>query len=153
MSHNPYAAPEATLADATKGSVAMYSPTQAALGALLGGPVGLIYFLHRNFVALGNQPAAKKCLMYGALLIVVLLIALPLLPANFPNAPLNIVYILAGRSIAQKYQLTKQAIAESTEYTFKSNWNVFGMGLLCFLGSVIVVIGPLLGLEALGLIK
>jgi len=150
MSQNPYAAPEAPLVQIASANIAVYSPNQASFGALLGGPVGLIYFLRENFLILGNKAAARNCLILGALLILALIIVLPRLPAKFPTTPISILYIVVARSIAEKFQITKQAIVESTQYTFKSNWNVFGMGLLCFLGSVIAVIGPILALYALG---
>jgi hypothetical protein len=151
MSHNPYAAPAATLDQTASTTAVLYSPNQAAFGAFLGGPLGLIYFLRQNFVALGNKSAARTCLIFGALLIAILLIVLPLLPDKFPSTPITVVYIVIARSVAEKYQVSKQAIAESSQYSFKSNWNVFGMGLLCLLGSAIVIIGPLLALRALGI--
>lgn len=33
----------------------IYSPTQVLCGTIIGGPVGLIYFLHSNFLTLGND--------------------------------------------------------------------------------------------------
>jgi hypothetical protein len=151
MSHNPYAAPAATLDHTASTTVALYSPAQAATGAFLGGPVGLIYFLRQNFLTLGNKSAARTCLILGALLIAIILIVLPFLPAKFPSSPITLVYIVIARYVAEKYQATKQAITESPEYTFQSNWTVFGMGLLCLLASVMVIIGPYLALHALGL--
>ena len=150
MSHNPYAAPAATLDKTAPTAIALYSPMQAAFGAFLGGPVGLIYFLRQNFMALGNRSAARTCLILGVLLIVVLLIVLPLLPAKFPSAPITIVYVVIARYVAEKYQATKQVIADTPQYTFTSNWKVFGMALLCFLGSVVVILGPYLALHAFG---
>jgi hypothetical protein len=151
MSHNPYAAPAATLSQTASTTVALYSPTQAASGALLGGPVGLIYFLRQNFVMLGNKSAARMCWILGALLIATILVVLPFLPAKFPSSLITIVYIVIARYVAEKHQATKQVITESAEYTFQSNWNVFGMGLLCFLASLTVLIGPYLALYALRL--
>ncbi|MFK2892874.1 hypothetical protein [Dyella flagellata] len=141
MSHNPYAAPAATLERSESASIALYSPMQAAMGAFLGGPVGLIYFLRHNFTALGNKFAARMCLIAGALLIVALVIVLPLLPGKFPSTPLTVAYVVIARYIATNYQASKQTIAESTRYIFKSNWNVLGAGLLCLLVSVIVLVG------------
>jgi hypothetical protein len=150
MSNNPYAAPEAVLEGVASRSIALYSPNQAAMGAFLGGPVGLIYFLYRNFQTLEKPSAARNCLIIGVAVIVALAIILPLLPAKFPGTPLTIAYVVIARSIAEKYQMSKQAIIDTEQYTFKSNWNVFGMGLLCFLGSVIFVIGPYVALRAFG---
>jgi hypothetical protein len=151
MIENPYAAPTAALSSlAGSHPIKVYSPTQVACGTI-GGPVGLIYFLWRNFIALGNEAAARKTLWYGVIGIVVLLALLFALPAKFPSSPFTIAYILIARGVANKYQLTKDAIAASPNYEFHSNWRVFGLGLLCLLGSVIVLIGPVMVLSAMGL--
>jgi hypothetical protein len=115
---------------------------QAAIGSLLGGPVGLIYFLRQNFMALGNTAAARKTLIFGVVLIIALIVVLPLLPENFPSTPFNLMYIFVARGVADKYQLSKQGIIDSADYRFQSSWKVFGMGLLCLLGSAVAIIGP-----------
>jgi hypothetical protein len=43
----------------------MYSPGQIAGGAFLGGPVGALYFLRANFIAMGNARLAATTLLYG----------------------------------------------------------------------------------------
>jgi hypothetical protein len=150
--NNRYTASTATPALAMI-PAAVYSPNQAASGALLGGPVGLVYFLYRNFVAMGNTVGARNCLIFGALLIPSLLIILSIVPENFPSSPFTLFYVIVARFVAGKYQLTKEAIATSPEYAFQSNWNVIGAGLLCLVGSVIVIIGPIFALLSLGLIS
>jgi uncharacterized membrane protein len=151
MTENPYAPPAAAVVNRSANAVKLYSPAQAACGALVGGPVGLIYFLWANFTALGNRPAAKKTIAYGALLILGLLIVLPFLPERFPSSPFTVAYIIMARQIAQQYQKTKQEIADSPEYDFHSNWRVFGLGLLCLVGSVLVIVVPLALLVAFGI--
>ncbi len=152
MTENPYASPTANVVDRpTAGEpVRLYSPTQVACGTI-GGPVGLIYFLWANFSSLGNSSGARKTLAYGALLILAIPAILPFLPDNLPNSPVTLAYILVARGVATRYQMTKQAIADSLRYDFHSNWRVFGIGMLCLVGSVVVIMGPLLLLAALGI--
>lgn len=151
--HSHYPTPTTPLASDRTAPLAVYSPTQAAMGALVGGPVGLIYFLYRNFSTLGNVTAARKCLIFGALLVPALLALLLSLPSNISSIPFTIFYVVVARFVAEKYQLSKQDIAGSSGYTFKSNWNVLGVGLLCFLGSIVVIVGPTLVLVSLGLVR
>ena len=151
MTDNPYAAPLAAVQlTGTAHSARLYSPTQVACGTI-GGPVGLIYFLKANFAALGNDRLESKTLLYGGLLILALLVILPFLPEKVPSSPFTIAYILTARHVASKYQMTKQAIAESPVYDFHSNWRVLGLGLLCLIASAIVIMGPLMLLAYLGI--
>jgi hypothetical protein len=152
MSHYPYTAPTAPIVQPSAEPIAVYSPMQAAMGALIGGPVGLVHFLRRNFLALGNDAAARRTLVLGAALVVALVIVLPLLPDRFPSSPLTILYVIVARVVAEKHQLTKAAIAASPEYAFRSNWNVVSMGLLCLAGSVIAIGGAVFALVMLGLV-
>ena len=130
--------------------VKIYSPTQVACGTL-GGPVGLIYFLYSNFSALGNDRFKKNTIIYGCLFIFVLIILLPFLPDEIPSTPFTILYIVIARLIAEKYQMTKSAIIESENFQFHSNWRVLTFGLLCLLGSMLVLAGPFLILVMLGI--
>ncbi|HEY5804068.1 MAG TPA: hypothetical protein VIT90_10290 [Lysobacter sp.] len=152
MSENPYAAPGAVLSDApVTGSRRLYSPAQVAAGAFVGGPVGVIYFLWTNFRALANHRAAQRTLMIGALLLIALSLVLPLLPEKFPSLPFTIAYVLVARHIAEKQQMTKQAILESGDYTLYSNWRVFGLALVCVVFSFVLMLAPLVVLATLGI--
>lgn len=154
MSENPYAAPRslplANSNHSASGRALIYSPAQAACGTI-GGPVGLIYFLRANFLALGNRKLAKQTLIFGALLIMALLIITPFLPEKFPSTPITLMYIFITRYVAEKHQMTKQEIIDSVDYDFHSNWRVFGIGLLCLLASIIVLIGPHMLLAIFGI--
>jgi len=135
-----------------KNKANIYSPTQVACGTI-GGPVGLIYFLHSNFSTLGNDKLKKNTLIYGSFFLLALLIALPFLPDEIPNTPFTVLYIVTARLIAEKYQMTKSAIIDSDDFEFHSNWRVLLFGLLCLIGSVLVVVGPLLILSILGVLE
>ncbi|MCI4569501.1 hypothetical protein [Lysobacter sp. CFH 32150] len=130
-------------------STRLYSPTQIACGTI-GGPVGLIYFLWANFVALDNSRLAKRTLIIGSVAILAIIAIAPFLPEKGTAFLFAIIYIAIGRHIAEKYQMTKQAIADSPSFTFQSNWRVFLLGLLCLAASAVAVIGSLFLLIVLG---
>ncbi|MHA6204698.1 hypothetical protein ACXU4B_09765 [Dyella soli] len=153
MSDQTYIASPAGLKEAASPTIALYSPTQASAGAFLGGPVGLIYFLYRNFAALGKKSEARMTLILGAVLVVALWVVLPILPQKMSGVPFTVAYMVIARQVAEKYQLTKQVIASSSQYTFQSSWNVVGMGVLCVLGSVVLILGPFVVLYATGVLK
>jgi len=152
MIDNPYAAPGAAVRDVpAAGPYRLYSPGQVAGGAFLGGPIGAIYFLWANFRALGNHHAAQRTLIFGAFFIAIMVVVLPLLPESFPSLPITIAYVLFARHVAEKHQMTKQAIADSDVHYFHSNWRVGSLGLICLVASVIAMLGPMLLLAATGI--
>ena len=153
LTDNPYAAPSAAVVDAADATeaVRLYSPVQVACGTI-GGPVGLIYFLRANFVALGNYRLARITLISGLVLIPALLISLILLPESFPNYPFTIAYILSALYVSAKYQMTKQAIIDSAAHEFHSNWRVLWLGLLCLVVSIVVLVIPAAALAFFGIL-
>lgn len=152
--HNPYATPAAPLApESSAMTVRLYSPAQAAWGAFLGGPVGVVYFLQANFAALGDLVRQRQTVVWGAVAVVALTALILVLPDNVPNAPFTIAYVLVAKQVAETRQMTKQAILDSPRHDFHSNWRVFGMGLLSMLGTAVVMIVPALVLAQLGLVE
>ncbi|WP_198300892.1 hypothetical protein [Cellvibrio sp. PSBB006] len=152
MTNSPYLPPQATLTTPTNSNAVptlLYSPTQAACGTI-GGPVGLVYFLWKNFRSLNNESAAKKTVLYGGFFIIALTALIPFLPENIPNTIFTIAYIITARHVAEKHQMSKQAIKDSPLHDFQSNWRVLGVGLLCLIASAIIIIGPLLLLAMIG---
>ncbi|TKR30122.1 hypothetical protein FCE95_08225 [Luteimonas gilva] len=156
MSENPYAAPKAAVVGAQLAhgeTIELYSPTQVAAGAFLGGPVGLVYFLWANFRALGQAERERITLYCGAVFLLAAAIGIPLLPEKFPSAPINLLYIVVARLVADRFQMSKQAIRDSDRYGFHSNWRVVGLGLLCILASFLLVVGSALGIAYFGLLS
>lgn len=146
---DPYAPPGATIGGDHVRSP-LYSPLQVAAGAFVGGPVGLAYFLWSNFRALGKHDAARWTAIAGALLMVLLCLLLPVLPERMPSWPVTLLYMVTGRYVAERFQLTKDAIAVSADHDFQSSWKVFGIGVLCLIASLVLLIGPLVALAMLG---
>jgi hypothetical protein len=146
-----YAAPKSNLDESrSQLPIRIYSPTQVACGTI-GGPVGLVYFLMANFEALGQQNRKKRTLIFGIIFIIALIVILPFLPDSVPSAPFTIAYIIIAKQVAEKYQMKKQDIINSDVYEFHSNWRVLGLGLLCLVGSLIAVVGPLIILMVAGI--
>jgi len=151
MENNVYEAPESDVSvDESVAVIQIYSPTQVACGAFVGGPVGLIYFLMSNFDSLGKYTAKNKVFYAGIALLIILTAVFIVLPENFPSFPFTVGYIVAARYIADNHQLKKNEIDESDKYDFQSGWKVFGISLLCALGSILLIGGPLVALAMLG---
>jgi len=131
----------------------LYSPTQVALSAFCGGPFAAVFVLKKNFDVLGGGSNSKKTIIWGAIFIVVLLLMLPFLPEGTPNVALPVAYAFAARSIAEKYQMSKKAILDSQQFSFQSNWNVFGISVGFAILFMLIFIGWIFTLQALGLVK
>lgn len=131
----------------------VYSPTQAALGSFLGGPLASVVFLRWNFQALGNKDAENKTIIFGSIFILALIGILPFLPDKFPNMVIPLATVLGTRMIVEKNQFTKQTISESDSLEFTSNWRVLWVSLLCLFSFFVVAMAVILGLSYLGIVK
>lgn len=131
----------------------LYSPIQVLSGSFFGGPGAVVYVLWKNFRVLGNSSAATQTLVWGGLFIIAIFLVMPFLPERFPNYALPIAYAALAQFIAQKYQMTKQAIAESEQYEFQSNWNVFAVSVGFLVAFVAIGIIWMLALDHFGVIK
>jgi hypothetical protein len=146
MTENPYKPPAAVVSDGppvAADAIKLYSPNQVFGGTLLGGPVALIYFLWKNFSALGDDSGAAKTMAWGAALIVAFIVVLPLLPESFPGAPITFAVAFGAKALCEKLQKKKQEIADSPQYDFQATGSVWGYGLLCAIGTIIAIGGPL----------
>lgn len=129
------------------------SPAQIAGGSFLGGPIAAVYYLRKNYLAIGKEDLAQKVLIYGVLFVIFLLGLLPFLPEKFPNMVLPLAYCLAARQIAETTQLKKAQIEGSEEYTFESNWRILGVGILTLLMFLVVGVAVIFALEAAGIVS
>ena len=153
---NPYAPPSSVVADSEPKAVIspggrLYTPGQIRAGSFLGGPIVAAYFLRENFRILGRSSEARTTVMWGAALVVGLMALVPFLPTRFPNYLVPILYATAAGSVADKWQLKKQAIIDSGTYQVQSNWRVFGMSILLMLAFLVIMVLEIFGLAALGL--
>jgi hypothetical protein len=145
MSHNPYAAPRARSLDET---ARLYSPTQVALGTFLGGIGGLVYFLRANFLALDQPVAARNTVLGGA----AALLAIVLISMHLPGGGgigFSIAAVLLARWIAERHQMSKEAIEASSDHDFHSSWRVFLIALACFVVTLVLVLALFMALAPL----
>lgn len=152
MENNVYKSPQSNVGEKEKfeGMVKVYTPTQVACGALVGGPIGLVYFLWANFKSLMQESKAKNTLLIGIVAVVFFVFTLPFIPDGIPSSVSTVVYILIGKFVAERMQMTKDDIFASENHDFFSNWRVFGLGLVCLAGSTIVILVPIFTLVYVG---
>jgi len=131
----------------------IYSPNQILLGSFWGGPIAVVYFLYRNYILLNNHKYAKKTILLGSILILVLLGLLPFLPDKFPHMAIPLFYSLLGKQLASQTQLSKKDIKKNKNYFFESNWKVFGIGTLTLLIFLAIEIAIMFGLDYMGFIN
>ena len=122
-------------------SVPLYSPAQAAWGTMWGGPAVVVYFLYRNYIALGDVAGARKTLVYGGLVTLAYFGFLAMLPVHaLPAAPVLAVSWFVTRGLVESLQLSKAAIIASPGYTFQPGWRVLGMSTVCALVTAVGLI-------------
>jgi predicted MFS family arabinose efflux permease len=130
----------------------LYSPLQVAMSAFVGGPFAGVYVLKKNFDALSDRTGSQQAMIWGSVLIVVMAVTIPFLPKKTPHYIIPLAYSVGARMIAEKYQMSKQAIHDSGQYGFRSNWNVLGISVASLVGSFALFALWMFGLDALGII-
>ena len=154
---NPYAAPTARAVDVHSASLAkkrkLFSPQQGAIGAFFLGPITGLYIIYANFSAMDDHPRRMNTIAYGLAIVIGITLLLPFLPEKTPSIVFSLMYMLPTSFIIDKYQLKKQQILDSDQYTFQSGWMVLGIGLLCAMLFLALMIAVFFVYSALGWIE
>jgi hypothetical protein len=116
----------------------IYSPNQVLAASLLGGPMAMVYVLWKNFQVLENPHGMRQILIWGSIFIIALMLFSPLLPNSWLDYVIPLAYPLAAWSLAESFQMSKQAIADSQTYEFQSVWNVITVSIV-FMAAMFVV--------------
>lgn len=99
-----------------------YSKYQVLLGALLGGPFGTIFFLHRNFLAMSADDKARKTKIIGLILTAIMIAAMPVIP-EVSYERLYLYFMVPGSILSFIICAREQgALNGSARYSY---WNVF----------------------------
>jgi hypothetical protein len=116
------------------------SPRQVAVGTFVGGPVAMIYYLRKNYLAIGDLNSSKKILWIGSLFLLAwnALITLDVLLPKPTSIVLDLILkvtpfilVIVARQIAQaQFDLLPR------QYDFYSNWSVVGSAILCLVASI-----------------
>jgi hypothetical protein len=130
----------------------IYSPNQVLAASLLGGPMAMVYALWKNFQTLENPHGMQQILIWGSIFIIALMLFSPLLPNNWLEYVIPFAYPLAAWSLAESFQMSKQAIADSQTYEFQSVWNVIAVSIVFMAAMFVVAFAWFMALVAVGLI-
>jgi hypothetical protein len=129
----------------------IFSPNQVLAAAFLGGPIAMVYVLWKNFQALENPHGMHQILFWGSIFIIALMLFSPLTPNNWLGFVIPFAYPLAAWSLAESFQMTKQAIADSQAYEFQSAWNVIAVSMVFLVAMIVVAFTWFFVLVAAGL--
>lgn len=124
-----------------------YTGNQILIGTFVGGPLAAIYYLKKNFDAMGRVDYARKTIQYGALIIVIMLALVPFLPTFIPGVAYAIAYAAAAKAIYEQHH--KIALKDGPRY---SHWNVAGVAILSIIAFVIILIPVVFIFDALGVL-
>jgi hypothetical protein len=133
--------------------IKLYSPVQVGIAAFCGGPLATVYTIWQNFRAMGNDISARRTLIWGTVIVIALLLVLPFLPDKFPNLAIPLANLAIAQAFVQKFQMTKQAILESEQYGFQSNWNVFGVIVAAIVAFLAILVALIFAFIAAGYIE
>jgi hypothetical protein len=120
--------------------------------SFLGGPLAMVYVLWKNFQTLGNPHGMRQILVWGAIFIIGLMLFSPLLPNSWLDFVIPFAYPLAAWSLAENFQMSKQAIADSQAYEFQTIGNVIAVSIIFLIAMLVVSFAWFFILVAIGLI-
>jgi hypothetical protein len=130
----------------------IYSPNQVLAASLLGGPMAMVYVLWKNFQVLENPHGMRQILIWGSIFIIALMLFSPLLPNSWLDYVIPLAYPLAAWSLAESFQMSKQAIADSQTCDFQSVWNVVAVSIVFMAAMFVVAFTWFMVLVAVGVI-
>jgi hypothetical protein len=112
----------------------------------------MVYVLWKNFQTLENPHGMHQILFWGSIFIIALLLFSPLMPNSRLDFVIPFAYPLAAWSLAESFQMSKQAIADSQSYEFQSAWNVIAVSIVFLVAMVVVTFTWLFVLVTVGVI-
>ncbi len=114
--------------------------------------MAMVYVLWKNFQTLEDPHGMHQILFWGSIFIIALMLFSPLLPNSWLDFVIPFAYPLAAWSLAENFQMSKQAIAGSQVYEFQSAWNVIAISIVFLVAMVVVTFAWFFVLVAVGLL-
>jgi len=114
--------------------------------------MAMVYVLWKNFQTLENPHGMHQILFWGSIFIIALMLFSPLLPNSWLDFVIPFAYPLAAWSLAENFQMSKQAIRDSQSYEFQPTWNVIAVSIVFLTAMVVVTFTWFSVLVAVGLI-
>ena len=123
----------------------IYKNLHIHLATLIGGPLGTTWLLAENFKKLGHPEKVRKTWIWGILALIFLLVLSFLIPDDW-KIP-NFVFPVICLGIASQVTKTTQGPAIQQHLSeggaIYSLWRAFGIGLICLLITLVVVVAIL----------
>ena len=151
---NPYRSP-ATAPAAIEMPVAgarVYRVSGIVLGTFMGTPLATGWLMSGNYPALGDSARARLALTWGAIATALVLALVLVLPESVPAMAFTIPQLLVASHLAKRFQGDRIEEYRASDRTY-SNWRAFGVGLLCCLVVIAVMLPIIFGLVMTGVIQ
>jgi hypothetical protein len=129
--------PVTELANAVSLPLRFFTSNQIALAAFLGGPVGLVYCLRANFLALGNIAYARRTVVLGTLGVLMMAATL-FLSERSPGPLIVIAEVVIARGAAAAF-----VKLPAGQYDLHRYPRVFLVSLISIPASIVAVGLPL----------
>ena len=102
--------------------------------------MAMVYALWKNFHSLQDPHGMQQILFWGSIFIVALLLFAPLMASVWPAYVLPFVYPIAAWVLAERHQMTKQAIASSQDYEFQTVLNVIAASIVFLIAMMVTAL-------------
>ena len=121
----------------------VYKEGSMAIAIFLGGPFVVGYLMAHNFRQLDEPEKIGKTWIFSTLGLILLIGGAAAIPESvkIPNIVYNLVFAMVALFFVQKYQgkQLKQHVEDGG--AVYSNWRAAGIGLLCMVVTVILLLG------------
>ncbi|MGR5518949.1 hypothetical protein ACPV5H_26520 [Vibrio harveyi] len=133
--------------------VKMYSPNQVLLSVFLGGPLGFLYLIYKNFESLNNENGKLKTILFGSAITYIITVSNLFNSGRVFASMTAVLFIFVSIYVTNNFQMNKRAIESSSGFDFHSNFRVILLSLFFMLISGILTVGPFLTMLSLDMIK
>ncbi len=133
--------------------VKMYSPNQVLLSVFLGGPLGFLYLIYKNFESLNNENGKLKTILFGSAITYIITVSNLFNSGRIFAIMTAVLFIFISIYVTNNFQMNKRAIEFSSDFDFHSNFRVIFLSLFFMLISGILTVGPFITMLSLGIIK
>ncbi|MCC4225870.1 hypothetical protein LL295_20485 [Vibrio campbellii] len=133
--------------------VKMYSPNQVLLSVFLGGPLGFLYLIYKNFESLNNENGKLKTILFGSAITYIITVSNLFNSGRIFASMTAVLFIFVSIYVTNNFQMNKRAIESSSDFDFHSNFRVIFLSLFFMLISGILTVGPFLTMLSLDMIK
>ena len=137
--------PQSPLPDTSK--VKLYTINAITAATFLGGPLAAGILVRRNYLNIGMESEGQKAIVFGIVATFLLFFGIFMIPDpiidKIPNIVIPAIYTIAITFIVHKLQGPLLAKHKEDGNEFYSQWRAVGIGLLCCVIILAVVLAPL----------